>query len=176
MKTNDPGIAEELISFSSTLLSRKELPATVYLVHKLRRIFKSAHCREAKAKKTYSEIRAALPRTVRSTVRYSAVPHNQCPESRPLANLRSPQKRITENPNNILSKVSARVCNINVKIYQTMIQRIGNPEPKRCFSEKFIFLAKYIKLWVSIQDSCGHKLIKNANHKGRKNSENDIIH
>jgi hypothetical protein len=166
-----------LISFQSTLLSRKALPATVYLVHKLRRTFKSALISEKqKQRKTYSEIRAALPRTVKSTVRYSAVPQNQCPESRPSTNLRSPQKRITENPNNILSKVSATECNIQVKTDQTMIQRISNPEPKRCFREKFIFLAKYIKLRVSIQNSCGHKLIENANYEGRKESENDIVH
>ena len=166
------------ISFRSALLSRKVLPATVYLVHKLRRIFKSALISEKhkKKEKTYSEIRAALPRTVKSTVRYSAVPQNQCPESRPLASLRSPQKRIIENPNNILSKVSATVCNIQVKTDQTVIQRISNPEPKRCFSEKFILLAKYIELRISIQDSCGHKLIENANYKGRKDSEDHIIH
>ena len=57
-----------------------------------------------------------------------------------------------------------------------MIQRISNPEPKCCFSEKFILLAKYIELRVSIQNSCGHKLIEDANYKGRKDSENDIIH
>ena len=166
------------ISFSSALLSRKALPATVYLVHKLRRTFKSALSFEKQNQKkiTYSEIRAALPRTVRRTARYSAVPQNQCPESRPSANLRSPQKRITENPNNILSKVSATVYNIQVKTNQTMIQRIGDPEPKRCFSEKFILLAKYIELGVSIQNSSGHKLIENANHKGRKDSEKDVIH
>ena len=48
-----------------------------------------------------SEMRAAFPSTVRRTARYNVVPQNQCPLSRPLASLRSPQNRITEKPKRI---------------------------------------------------------------------------
>jgi len=178
VNTNDPGIAGSINQFLIGFNFEKQLPATVYLVHKLKRTYESALILEAKAKKKkeYSEIRAALPRTVKSTARYNVVPQNQCPESMPLASLRSPQKRMIENPNNIFNKASAIVYNIQVKTDQAMIERISNPEPKGCFGEKYIFLAKYIELGVSIQNSCGHKLIKNANYKRRKDSENDIIH
>lgn len=48
---------------------------------------------------THSEIKAALPRTVRRTARYSVVPHTHRPESRPSLALRSPQKTNSENKN-----------------------------------------------------------------------------
>ena len=50
---------------------------------------------------THSDIKAALPRTVSSTARYSVVPQNQCPLSRPFDSFKSPHHRITEKPNNI---------------------------------------------------------------------------
>ena len=49
--------------------------------------------------RAYSETKAAFPRTVRSTIRYRTVPQNQWPESIPLDCLRSPQNKMTENPN-----------------------------------------------------------------------------
>lgn len=175
VKTNDPGIARIInqfligITFENVVTSNRVLgPQTEVRV--------STGFWEGKAKKKYSEISAALPRTVKSTARYSVVPQNQCPESRPSASLRSPQKRIIENPYNILNKASAIVCNIQVETDQAMIQCISNPEPERRFGKKFIFLAKYVELGVSIQNSCGYKLIKNANYERRKDSENDIIH
>jgi len=55
------------------------IAATVYFVHR-------------------SETKAAFPKTVSNTIRYSVVPQNQWPESRPSDCLRSPQNRMTENP------------------------------------------------------------------------------
>jgi len=49
--------------------------------------------------RAYSETKAAFPRTVSSTIRYKTVPQNQWPESRPFCCLRSPQNKMTENPN-----------------------------------------------------------------------------
>lgn len=49
-------------------------------------------------KPTYSDIKAALPKTVRRTARYKVVPQNQCPVSKPSVCFRSPQNKMMENP------------------------------------------------------------------------------
>jgi len=56
-----------------------------------------------------------------------------------------------------------------------MIQGIGNPEPERRFREEFVLLAKNIELRVSIQKSCGHKLIEYPDNKRREHRENDVV-
>lgn len=85
-----------------TMVNAKDpgIAATVYLVHMLQNVLINGYHKYGTSR-AYSEIKAAFPRTVRSTARYSVVPQNQCPVSRPLVCLRSPQKRMIEKPNRI---------------------------------------------------------------------------
>ena len=56
-----------------------------------------------------------------------------------------------------------------------MVQGIGNPEPKGGLGEKDILLPEVVELGVPVQYSSGHKLVENADHKRRQNSEDYII-
>lgn len=68
VKANDPGIAEEkLLVRCSFIEENLHSPATVYFVHKLE-LFISIRGRD-KNRDTYSETKAALPRTVSRTAK-----------------------------------------------------------------------------------------------------------
>lgn len=54
---------------------------------------------QEKMTNTYSEIRAAFPRTVMRTIMYRTVPQTQCPESSPVVSFESPQNKMTEAAN-----------------------------------------------------------------------------
>ena len=70
----------------------------MYFVHKLIGEMQVSGKTHANGNRTYSEINAALPSTVRRTAKYNVVPQNQCPESSPVACLRSPQNKMIEKP------------------------------------------------------------------------------
>ena len=74
------------------------IAATVYFVHKLIGEMQVSGKTHANGNRTHSEINAALPSTVRRTAKYKVVPQNQCPESSPVACLRSPQNKMIEKP------------------------------------------------------------------------------
>lgn len=59
--------------------------------------------------------------------------------------------------------------------HYAVVQSVCNPQPKGCFSEEFIPLTMHIQLRISVENSSGNKLIKNANNKRRQNSEHDIV-
>lgn len=56
-----------------------------------------------------------------------------------------------------------------------MIQRVGDPEPKRRLGEKLVLLSKAVQLRIAVQRPRRHELVKDANDKRRKEGEDDVV-
>lgn len=63
----------------------------------------------------------------------------------------------------------------HAKTYDTVIQSVAHPQPKRRFREKRILLSEDIELGISVEVSCRHKLIKDTNNKRGENSEDNVV-
>lgn len=102
--------------------------------------------------KAYSETKAAFPRTVSRTMRYKVVPQNQWPESKPSDCLRSPQNRMIENPY-VIFREKRDQCPKSMganRTYQTVVQRVHDPEPESGFCEEHILLTQGVELRIPI--------------------------
>ena len=84
---------------------------------------------------------------------------------------------MTENPN--VTLVIPRSQNVPKGgvggAYQTMVQRIRNPEPESGLCEEHILLAQDVELRIPIQDSGGDELVKDTDNERRQDGENDVI-
>ena len=177
-KANEPGIAKSecehksggnvlVLNFTCYRVLR---PEAVQLMS-----VKNAY--ERRMKRTYSEMRAAFPRTVSKTAMYSIVPQNQCPESSPDDCLRSPQKRMTEKPNRICDcQHSVQSGNDQQETYHTVVERVSNPEPECGLGEECVALTKHVQLGVPIQNTSRDELVEDTNDEGRQDGEDDVIH
>lgn len=135
------------------------------------------HFCRSKIDQTYSEIKAALPSTVKRTARYKVTPQNQCPVSNPVTCFKSPQNKIIEKPYKIC-KEQINVSDPIVKKkthYQAMVQGVTNPKPKRGFCEKLVLLSQDVQLRVSVQEPCRHELIEDSNNKGRQYRKHHVV-
>ena len=63
----------------------------------------------------------------------------------------------------------------SIEIYQTVVQRVRDPEPEGGFCKERILLTEGVELRVTIQDSGGDELIKDPDDEGRQNGENDVV-
>ena len=84
---------------------------------------------------------------------------------------------ITENPNVIFVIPSSQnVPKGEVEgAYQTMVQRIRDPEPESGLGEEYILLAQDVELRIPIQDTGRDELVKDTDNERRQDGENDVI-
>ena len=105
------------------------------------------------------------------------VPQYQWPESSPVACLRSPQNRMTENPN--------RTCGGDVRAeegragngaaHHTVIERVEDPEPKRGLCEESVLLPEHVQLRIAVEDARRDELVKDADDEWREDGEDDVV-
>ena len=152
VKMKEPGMAvkreEKRVSREACdYLQSFGLPARVYLVQTLRTrcLGQPNATYEEQTKHAHSDTKAAFPRTVSSTMRYSVVPQNQCPVSFPSLCLRVPPKVKIEKKNRSCGRgsLSQDLCaegRLLVHTHNTVIKGVPDPLPERRLGEESVAL------------------------------------
>ncbi len=62
-----------------------------------------------------------------------------------------------------------------VTTYDTVIERIADPQPECGFGEEGVLLTKHVQLWISIQNTSRHELIEHADYQWWQQRKDDVV-